>query len=139
MRSAGLADRVEFLGELDRAEKVAFLHSLSALVQPSIKPEVLGTVALEAQAAGLPVVAPDDGVFPEMLAATGGGLLFAPTDADGLAARLAGLIDDEDAADAMGDSGAQAVARLHGEAACAEAMIALLDELITGNPNAGDT
>ena len=108
-------------------------------MQPSFKPEVLGTVALEAQAAGLPVVAPDDGVFPEMLAATGGGVLFAPEDAADLAAKLAGLMDDADAADAMGESGAEAVARLHGEAACAEATIALLEELIADNPNAGDT
>ena len=136
VRRAGIADRVEFLGELDRAEKVAFLHSLSALVQPSIKPEVLGTVALEAQAAGLPVVAPDDGVFPEMLAATEGGMLFAPADADDLAAKLAGLMDDADAADATGESGAQAVARLHGEAYSAQAMIALLDELTTDHPKA---
>ncbi len=137
VRRADLADRVEFLGELERAEKIAFLHSLSALVQPSIKPEVLGTVALEAQAAGLPVVAPDEGVFPEMLAATGGGVLFAPADADDLAAGLAGLMDDPGAADAMGESGAQAVARLHGEAAVGEAMIALLDELLTHPRKAG--
>jgi glycosyltransferase involved in cell wall biosynthesis len=57
-------------------------------VQPSILPEILGTVALEAQAAGLPVVAPKEGAFPEMLALTGGGLTFAPRDPDALADAL---------------------------------------------------
>ncbi len=137
VRRAGISDRVEFLGELDGAAKLAFLHGLSALVLPSIKPEVLGTVALEAQAAGIPVAAPDDGVFPEMLAATGGGVLFTPRDADDLAAKLAALMDDADAADAMGESGVEAVARLHGEAAVAEAMIALLDGLTADGPSAG--
>jgi len=127
VRRARLQDRVEFLGELDLDEKIALLHSLSALCQPSIKPEVLGTVALEAQAAGLPVIAPDEGAFPEMLELTRGGVLFAPGDADDLAARLAQMADDPDGADAMGERGAAAVARHCTAEAAAEATIALLE------------
>ena len=74
-------------------------------MQPSILPEILGTVALEAQAAGLPVVAPKEGAFPEMLALTGGGLTFAPRDPDALADALRALMDDPGRADELGARG----------------------------------
>ncbi|MGM0492506.1 MAG: glycosyltransferase family 4 protein [Armatimonadota bacterium] len=126
IRLAGLTDRFEHLGEVTFAEKVAMLHSLSAFCQPSIKPEALGTAALEAQAAGVPVVAPNDGVFLEMLGVTGGGLLFASEDAHDLAAGLNELMDDPDRAEAMGESGAREVAKHFSAEAAASAMERIL-------------
>lgn len=130
IKDAEIGKYIEFVGELSFAEKIEFLHSLSVLCQPSIKPETLGMVALEAQAAGLPVVVPDAGVFPEMLAVTGGGVLFAPADALDLARKLAGLMDDGAAADRMGKQGAAAVKRHFSPDAAAETLIALLAELV---------
>ena len=129
VRESGLGDRFEYLGEVSFAEKVALLHSLSAFCQPSIKPEALGTASLEAQAAGVPVVAPNDGVFPEMLGVTGGGLLFEPEDADALAQRLSELLDDPARAEAMGESGARAVAQHFSAEAAASALERLLGDV----------
>jgi phosphatidylinositol alpha-mannosyltransferase len=120
---------VEYLGEVSVADKVTLLHSLSAFCQPSIKPEVLGTAALEAQAAGVPVVAPDEGVFPGMLGLTGGGVMFESGDVDALAERLAELMDDPVRADAMGESGAAQVARQFSAELAPETMEAILTAL----------
>jgi len=128
IRRSRLGDRLEHLGEVSAAQKVKLLHSLSAFVQPSIKPEALGTASLEAQAAGVPVVAPDEGVFPEMLGLTGGGLLFAPGDSDALAGALAQLIEDKGRADAMGESAARAIERDFS----AEAAASALEDVLAG-------
>ncbi|MGD9497414.1 MAG: glycosyltransferase family 4 protein [Armatimonadota bacterium] len=134
IRQAGLSACATLEGELPAPEKPAFLHSLSILVQPSILPEVLGTVALEAQAAGLPVVAPEEGCFPEMLALTEGGLLCAPRDPEALADALRALMDDPARADELGDRGAAAVAEHYAPDRIAGEMLRVLTELTTA-PN----
>src|SRR6185503_20548890 len=80
LRSAGLGDSFEYLGEVDRRGKLDFLGSLDVLAVPTTYKEPKGLFVLEAMAAGIPVVQPDHGAFPEVLAATGGGLLHRPED-----------------------------------------------------------
>jgi glycosyltransferase involved in cell wall biosynthesis len=137
------ADRLGYLGEIGLAEKVALLHSLSVFCQPSIKPEALGTASLEAQAAGVPVIAPDDGVFPEMLGLTRGGRLFAAGNADALAAALTQMVDHPERADAMGVSAAEAVAREFSAAAAAstleQLLTSVLGEAATGGAGSGES
>ncbi len=110
-----LGDRFERLGEVDLAGKIKFLHGISAFCQPSVVPEVRGMTALEAMATGAPIITPDEGVFPELLESCGGGVGFQSGDASSLARAIAGLMDDLDAADAMGESGRAGVAELHSE------------------------
>ena len=71
----GLGDEFEYRGELDRAGKFAFLHSLDVLSVPATYDEPKGLFLLEAMASGVPVVQPRRGAFPEILERTGGGLL----------------------------------------------------------------
>lgn len=103
------AGRVRFLGELTFEQKVQFLHSCSLLCVPTRLPESRGIVALEAQAAGVPVVVPNHGVFPEMLELTHGGRLFEPGDSRSLRQVLEGFLADPDAAWKMGAEGAEGV------------------------------
>ncbi len=110
-----LGDRFEYLGEVDLDGKIEFLQGLSAFCQPSVVPEVRGMTALEAMAAGVPVITPGEGVFPELLESCGGGVSFEGGAAGSLAQAIAGLMDEPDAADAMGESGRDGVAALHSE------------------------
>lgn len=137
IRRLGLSAYARLEGELPAAQKPAFLHALSVLVQPSILPEILGTVALEAQAAGLPVVAPEEGAFPEMLALTGGGLLFVPRNAEALADALRALMDDPARADELGARGAAAVAEHYAPDRVVGEMLGVLTELTTAPSRAG--
>ena len=84
----GLADRFEYVGELDRAAKIAFLRSLDPFCLPTVYRESKGLSVLEAWANAVPAVLPAHGAFPEMIADTGGGLLCEPNDAAALAAAL---------------------------------------------------
>ena len=54
---------------------------------------------------------PRSGIFPELTAATGGGILCEPGDADDLAAKLQLLMDDRGRARAIGARGRAAVER----------------------------
>ena len=132
LRRPELAARVEHCDVPDLPAKVRFFQACSAVSVPSRRPEVRGTAAIEAMAAGVPVVVPRSGVFPELIETTGGGVLFPPGDAERLAAALAGLMDDPDGADALGLAGREG-ARVH----CAAARMAqrtseLYTDLIEG-------
>lgn len=65
-----------YRGALDRTQKIAYLESIDVLSTPTVYADPKGMFALEAMAAGVPVVQPDHGAFPEILRKTGGGILF---------------------------------------------------------------
>ncbi|MCA9267099.1 MAG: glycosyltransferase family 4 protein, partial [Planctomycetales bacterium] len=71
--------------------------------------EPKGLFVLEALAAGVPVVQPQHGAFPEMLTATGGGLLVRPGDAEHLAQTLGELLSDAARRRQLGQAGRSAV------------------------------
>ncbi len=89
---AGLQGRYHYGGVLDRAQKLDFLHALDLLSVPTTYEEPKGLFVLEALAAAVPVVQPDHGAFPELLAATGGGCLVPPNDPQALADQLQQLL-----------------------------------------------
>lgn len=105
----GLLDKVSFAGNVDRAHKLAFLARIQVLSVPATYGESFGLYLLEAMASGVPVVEPRHGAFPELIAATGGGLLCEPDDATSLARGLATLLDDAVQAQALADRGRAAV------------------------------
>jgi glycosyltransferase involved in cell wall biosynthesis len=86
--AAGVAEHFEYVGELDHAEKIAFLESLDVFSVPTTYRESKGLSILEAFAAGVPAVLPRHGTFPELIEATGGGLLVEPTKPAALAEAL---------------------------------------------------
>src|SRR5439155_5103143 len=107
--AAGLADDVQFLPNLSRDDKIAFLQSLSALSVPATYGESFGLYVIEALAAGVPVVQPRHAAFPELIEATGRGLLREPDDPESLAAAVEEVLRDPAAARAMGARGREAV------------------------------
>ena len=60
-------DAVEFVGEIDDAQKPAFLSGAKALLFPIDWPEPFGLVMIEAMACGCPVIAFRRGSVPEVV------------------------------------------------------------------------
>ena len=85
----GLGDAFEYLGEVDRLQKVDFLKGLHVLSVPTTYKEPKGLFVLEALANGVPVVLPNHGGLPELIDATGGGILV---DAESPAATAEGIL-----------------------------------------------
>jgi glycosyltransferase involved in cell wall biosynthesis len=125
----GLSERFEYLGELDREAKIAFLQSLDVMTAPALVPESKGLSVLEAWANGVPAVLPAHGAFPEMVRDTGGGLLFAPGSVQGLAAALGRMLREEPLADECGRRAHQAVHQRYGAERMARQTLELYETL----------
>jgi glycosyltransferase involved in cell wall biosynthesis len=109
VRAAGLESEFEYLGEVDRSAKIAFLQQVDVLSVPTTYHEPKGMFLLEAMASGVPVVQPRHGAFPEIIERTGGGMLVTPDDPQALADGLAALHLDRALAQALGNAGAVSV------------------------------
>jgi glycosyltransferase involved in cell wall biosynthesis len=89
-------------GALDRAQKIAYLEGLDVLSTPTVYADPKGMFVLEAMAAGVPVVQPDHGAFPEIIRKTGGGLLVEPENPRSLADGLLRILRDRELRNALG-------------------------------------
>ena len=98
----GLLQSVEFCPNLTREEKVAFFRDLTVFSAPALYGETFGLYLIEAMAAGVPVVQPRHAAFPEILEATGGGVLCEPGSAAGLADGIESLLANPGKAREMG-------------------------------------
>ena len=94
LEKAGLADRVEWSPNLSRAEKINFLRSLTLFSVPTAYSEAFGLYTIEAMACGVPIVQPASAAFPEIVAATGGGVCVPPNDAPAMARAWQQLLGD---------------------------------------------
>ncbi|MCZ7644089.1 MAG: glycosyltransferase family 4 protein [Planctomycetota bacterium] len=105
LAARGLDADVSLHPNLTRAGKIAFLRTLSALSVPATYGEAFGLYVLEALACGVPVVQPEHGAFPELLAETGGGILCAADDPQALAEALEELLRNPARARELGEAG----------------------------------
>ncbi len=108
LAAAGLTAQVDFLGEVTREEKLAFLRSLDVFSVPAPYREPKGLYVLEAMANGVPVVQPDHGAFPELLS-EGGGLLVAPNQTPALVAALRSLYENPEKRQQVRETGLKVV------------------------------
>lgn len=138
----GLSNSYERVGEVDREEKIRFLQSLDVLSVPTTYREPKGLFVLEALAEGVPVVQPRHGAFPEVLEATGGGLLVDPDSPEDLARGLDTLLKDPALRRELGRNGQSAVRDRFSDRAEAEATLRVYEAVLrerqrtTGPPEA---
>ena len=92
--------------------------------------EGFGLYLIEAMAAGVPVVQPRHAAFPELVEATGGGVI-AEANAPSLAAALEQLLLDPARVRAIGEAGRQAVAQGFTVDRMAEGVEAVINRLRT--------
>jgi len=90
----GASSDVELGLPFDPPSRRRLMASLSVLSVPAPNGVAFGTYILEALAAGVPVVLPRVGSYPEIVDGTGGGVLYAPNDAETLARELGALLAD---------------------------------------------
>ena len=109
-RELGLADSVEFLGARSEDEVMEILSGADLFALASLM-EGLPVVLMEAMSLGLPVVAPRVAGIPELVGDEREGLLFHPSDWDGLTAQLRRLLSDADLRARLGAAGRARVAQ----------------------------
>ena len=110
---AGLpGNSVRFLGQLGKARLAAVLAACDLYAWPSIG-EAFGVSLLEAQAAGLPVVAGRDGGVASVVGHEESGLLVPPGDAAAFADAVARLLASPASRSRLSDGAEARIARRH--------------------------
>lgn len=105
LERAGVADDVKFLPEFLGEGRRQWLKELTVMCVPEKEEAAYGLFALEAQAAGVPIVVPRIGIFPELIELTGGGLLVDFSSPRFFAAALSPLLLNPASAYELGQKG----------------------------------
>ncbi|HPK36939.1 MAG TPA: glycosyltransferase family 4 protein [Kiritimatiellia bacterium] len=123
LADAGLLTDTEISPGQFSTDRFGFLSRLTLLSVPGgAVPEALGYYALEALAAGVPVVLPAQGAFPELVSRAGCGTLLPDTRPESLAQAWAGLLSDPERLRRDSEQGRRAAASIFSHDAAALAL-----------------
>lgn len=129
---AGVADQIRFAGFRDDLHR--WLGAFDFCVHPALR-EGLGVAALQAGAAGIPVVGARAGGIPEIIEDGRTGLLFPPGDAGALATAVARIVGDPEAARAMGRRARERIETLFSIGAMVEGNLDVYRDVVHGRHN----
>ena len=107
-----------------------FFKLTTVLSVPVLNGEAFGLYQLEALASGVPLVQPELGAFPEIINATGGGVIYKPNTAEALAEKLAEVLSDTTKLETMSLSGRKAVEEKFDCGKLSEKMVAIYKILV---------
>lgn len=109
IREHELQSYVKIYPEFQGNKKLEFFHDVDLITVPVRKLDGYGLYILEANAAGVPVVMPATGAFPEIIEKTGGGIVYFPDTVEELAANLVKLLKDKEQLANLGRTGMERV------------------------------
>ena len=127
-KALGIGAHARFPGYISAPEELSGLYRLASVFVTASEIETQCLVALEALAAGVPVVSVDTPVMSELVENGVNGFLVAPRDSEAIAERLVYLLCNLDSAHAMGQAG-RAIAERHSLDASFDAHAALYPSL----------
>jgi len=126
---AGVGDLIELPGFLSDNQLRAAIHRAGCVVIPSLY-EPFGVVALEALAAGAPLIVADTGGLAEMVGGTGSALTFEPGNSDELADCIERVLTEADLADELVRRGHELLEASYSWDAIAARTVNVYDELL---------
>ena len=130
--SLGVADRIEFRGQLPNAEATAVARSAALFVMPSVD-EAFGVAYIEAMAGWVPAIGCRGEDGPEEIAAAGGGIELVPArDVRALADRIDTLLSDRPALVALGGVARDTVEREFTWDRCGAQTVAAYEHVLGG-------
>ena len=95
IKEHGYKSSVRIYPEFQGDKKFEFLNNVDVISVPVRKYDGYGLYLLEANAAGVPVVQPATGAFPEIIELTGGGITYTPDNVNELVKSLTVVLNDK--------------------------------------------
>ncbi|MGA1976590.1 MAG: glycosyltransferase family 4 protein [Bacteroidales bacterium] len=105
IRKSGFEKSIRIYPEFQGQKKAEFFRNVDVISVPVRKYDGYGLYILEANGAGVPVVQPSTGAFPEIIGTTGGGIIYSPDTSDELASSLVKLLKDDSLRIKLGEAG----------------------------------
>lgn len=96
LKSNGLDHLVKLYSAFHGKQKEEFFSSIDIMSVPVRKPDAYGLYILTANSAGVPVVQPATGAFPEIIEISGGGICYSPDSVEQLSKSLTDLMKDKE-------------------------------------------
>ena len=109
IRENKLEKSVKIYPEFQGEKKMEFFNDVDVISVPVRKYDGYGLYLLEANAAGIPVVQPATGAFPEIVERTGGGVIYSPDTVPELVSALHKLLKDKELISTLGEKGKRMV------------------------------
>src|SRR5450759_146049 len=109
IKASGLKSFVRIYPEFQGKSKQEFFSNIDVMSVPVRKHDGYGLYILEANAAGIPVVQPATGAFPEIIEKTMGGITYSPDTISELSANLLKLFKNNNLRAQLGGSGRENV------------------------------
>jgi len=109
IKEAGLKSFIRIYPEFHGNSKQQFFSNIDVMSVPVRKYDGYGLYLLEANAAGVPVVQPATGAFPEIIARTGGGRTYSPDSIEELSESLSKSLIDKENLTELGSKGKENV------------------------------
>ncbi len=130
----GFEKDVRIFEKFDKETRIRFLKSLTLLSVPVPTGEAFGTYQVEALAAGVPIVQPDIGGYPEFVEATGGGIIYEPNDSKNLARAFESLLTEPDKVRELGARGRKVVLEKYSITDMAKNIIKVYESTVNNKP-----
>jgi glycosyltransferase involved in cell wall biosynthesis len=131
IKEKGLQKSIRIYPEFSGEKKTEFFNDVDVISVPVRKYDGYGLYILEANSAGIPVVQPATGAFPEILDMTGGGLIYSPDTVDELAEGLFRMLSDRELRNKTGKSGSNNVRSLLSLDKMSSGLSQVYNELLT--------
>jgi glycosyltransferase involved in cell wall biosynthesis len=109
IKSKGLKSFVKIYPEFQGNSKHEFFSNIDVMSVPVRKHDGFGLYLLEANAAGIPVVQPATGAFPEIIEKTAGGITYSPDSVSDLSDALLKILNENELRAKLGKDGQQNV------------------------------
>ena len=111
IKASGLKSFIRIYPEFHGNSKQEFFSNIDIMSVPVRKHDGYGLYILEANAAGIPVVQPATGAFPEIIEKSMGGITYSPDTVSELSANLLKLFMDNNYREQLGKTGREKVTK----------------------------
>jgi len=133
IHQAGLTDQVLFIHDFSAQKRNAFLDQVTLMTVPVKHGEAFGIYLTEAMAAGIPIVQPALGAFPEIVSGSGGGVIYPDNTPQALAETLNALLADKKKLRTLSANARQSIEKTFNIHALSKEMASIYQQAINNN------